>query len=291
MGNMPPGDTLAIIGGGVIGVELTSVYLAMGKSVLLLEAMERLLPLMDRELSQNLSMILKKRGAEIYTGATVTRVVRASKLILSVDIKDTEIKLACDSILVATGRLANTENLFRCPPPEIRRGFFVDDYFMTTVPGVYAVGDAISGSSQLAHAATAQGIAFAEKLCDIYEGDGLEAIPSCVYTDPEIASVGLTAEEAKARGLPVLQGKAVFGGNARALIAGSERSFVKLIFNGETHRLLGAQLMCSRAGEMINECTAALLRGDRAEEMRKVVRPHPSFGEAITAAAEAALEK
>ena len=192
---------LLIIGGGVIGVEMASIYNALGKQVTIVEAAERILPPMDREISQNLSMILKKRGVEIYTGAMVSAIQKTDNgLQCCFTYKKEEKTAEADVVLISVGRRPCTAGLFAegFAVAQTERGFVeVDGQFRTSVPTISAIGDVI-GRIQLAHAAEAQGIAAVEYMQGLEQASvNYELVPSCVYTTPEIASVGMTADEAK----------------------------------------------------------------------------------------------
>lgn len=286
--------SLVIIGGGVIGMEFATLYGALGCRVTVIEAMDRILPGMDREVCQNLSMILKKRGVEIHTSAPVTAVERGEGGLLTVRFaeKGQEAAVQGEAVLCAIGRRPNTEGLFGPNfSLEMERGrILVDDAFQTSVPGVYAVGD-VSSRVQLAHVASAQGKACADRLAGRERTVDLTLVPSCVYTDPEIACVGLTADEAKAADRPVKTGKYVMFSNARTQIAGSERGFIKVVADGESGVLLGAQLMCQRATDMLSQFTAAIANRMTAEQMLAFIRPHPTFEEGAGEALEDLLEK
>lgn len=201
---------LLIIGGGVIGSEFAAAFSSFGCEVTIVEAKSRILPSMGRELSLSLAMILRKRGVKIHTSATVERVEAANPLRCTFAEKGVSQSVEADGILIATGRRPNTGELFLpgCTA-RMENGYLtVDGHFETSLPGVYAVGDAIRGTP-LAHAASAEGIAAVETIAGTKPTVHLEAIPACVYTSPEIASVGLTADEAKARGIAVKIGKAL----------------------------------------------------------------------------------
>lgn len=282
-----------IVGGGVIGVEFASILNGLDIGVTIIEAADRLLPALDRELSQNLKMIFKKRGIAIHTSARVERVEKGGKLTLHVQTKEGPKELAADLILSAIGRKAQTKDLFGpdfCPLLE--RGALVTDHnFMTSEEGVFAIGDVVSGSIQLAHAASAQGLYVADHICRVENRTRLDIVPSCIYTEPEIACVGLTADQAKEKGIAVLTGKYATLSHGKSMITGQERGFVKLVFNDETKALIGAQLMCARATDLISELTEAVIHGLTAEQLAAVIRPHPTFTEAVTEAAEQALGK
>lgn len=283
---------LLIIGGGVIGVEMASIYNALGKQVTIVEAAERILPPMDREISQNLSMILKKRGVEIYTGAMVSAIQKTDNgLQCCFTYKKEEKTAEADVVLISVGRRPCTAGLFAegFAVAQTERGFVeVDGQFRTSVPTISAIGDVI-GRIQLAHAAEAQGIAAVEYMQGLEQASvNYELVPSCVYTTPEIASVGMTADEAKKAGRDVVTGKYIMNGNAKTIIEQQERGFIKVVFDKETGVLLGAQLMCARATDFISELVTAVSLGLTREQLARTMRPHPTFCEGITEAVEGA---
>ncbi|MDO4543260.1 MAG: dihydrolipoyl dehydrogenase [Clostridia bacterium] len=280
---------LAIVGGGVIGVEMAQVYRALGSEVSVFEAMDRLLPMMDRELSQSLNMVLKKRGVLIHPAARVQRIVKNGDfLTLFYSEKGRDESIEADGVLICTGRRPNTAGLF-ADGLNIEfngRAVAVDSKYQTSIRNVYAVGD-INGIMPLAHAAEAQALAAVAYMQGKAPAIDPALVPSCVYTDPEIASVGMTADEAKAAQIPIRSGKYVMGSNAKTLIEGRERSFIKLIFHADSDKLLGAQLCCAHATDLISELTLAIANGLTSAELLKGLRPHPTFVEGITEAIEA----
>ncbi|MEA4893146.1 MAG: NAD(P)/FAD-dependent oxidoreductase [Peptococcaceae bacterium] len=289
-------DSLIIIGGGVIGVELAFAWSAFGCKVTIIEALDRIIANLDRELSQSVAMELKKLGVTVYTGAKVEEIRREEGGCLAVSFaqKGLELTLTAEQVLAATGRKPALEGLWTPEAaPLTEKGLIkINRDFQTSRPGVYAVGDAVGGH-QLAHKAEAEGKEAVRRMFSQTgpgKGEDKPFLPVCVYTDPETASVGLTADEAKAAGIPAFTGKYVMGANGRTVIDGGKRGFVKLIFHREDHVLLGAQLFCGRATDLVSELTLACSLGLRAEELAAAVRPHPSFAEAITGAAEAALK-
>jgi dihydrolipoamide dehydrogenase len=282
-------DSLTVIGGGVIGVEFAEVFSSLGRTVTIVEAADRILPNMDREIAQNLSMILKRRGVEIHTDACVSEIIADNgRLACNFKKGGEDITVASGRILIATGRRPNSSGLL----PEdfggdLARGIPVDDRYMTKMKDVYAVGDVRLGSSGLAHAAAAEAIAavsiMAGKKARISD---LSAVPGCVYTDPEIATIGMTEADAKERGLAIKTAKYLMGANARTMIEQGERGFIKLVFATDDNRLLGASLMCARATDLISEMALALAHGHTADDLLRAMRPHPTFSEGITEAAE-----
>ena len=279
---------ILIIGGGVIGVEFASVFSSFGCKVTIVEALDRILSTMDREISQNLSMILKKRGVEIHTGAMVERLEQSDgKLVCHFTEKEKPQQISSQQILVAIGRRANTQGLFGNDfSVEMERGHIVtDESFRTSVDSIYAIGD-VSAKIQLAHMASAQGICAAHIIAGKVPPINLQAVPGCIYTDPEIASVGLSEDEAKKQGIPVKKGKFIMSGNGRSIIDEQERGFIKVLAHQDTDVILGAQLMCSRATDIVSELSTAIVNGLTVDQLAAVIRPHPTFCEGVTEAVE-----
>lgn len=278
---------LTIIGGGVIGMEFASIYSALGAQVTVVEFLDRILANMDKEISQNLKMILKKRGVEIHTGARVEEIREGADgtLVCCYREKEELKEAVSEGVLVAVGRRANTEGL-------LGEGFelamdrgkiIVDEHYETSVPGVYAVGD-VTGGIQLAHTASAEAINAVAYMAGEEMPVCMDYVPGCVYTNPEIGSVGITQEEAKAQGISVITKKYPMSANGKSLLSGQERGFIKVVADSETHRILGAQMMCARATDMISEFGTAIVNGLTLEQMGSVIRPHPTFAEGITEA-------
>ena len=286
-------DSLVIIGGGVIGVEFATFYRNLGCAVTLVEGMDRLLPNMDRELGQNLQQIMKKQGVEVLTNAMVQSLEQTeSGLAVHVLQKGAEKTVTGEKVLCAIGRRAYWDGVFaEGMNPETRgKSLKVDENFQTSIPGVYAIGDA-SSAVQLAHVAAAQGTACVERMCGVADHIDLNVIPSCIYSTPEIAVVGITEAEAKEQGIPAVVGKCTMFGNARTVIEDPGRCFMKIVAHAETHEILGASLMCQHASDMISQISAAMVNHQTAEELRRVMRPHPSFEEAMTEALDALASK
>ena len=286
-------DSLVIIGGGVIGVEFATFYRNLGCAVTLVEGMDRLLPNMDRELGQNLQQIMKKQGVEVLTNAMVQSLEETENgLAVHVVQKGAEKTVTGEKVLCAIGRRAYWDGVFADGlTPEVRgKSLQVDENFQTSIPGVYAIGDA-SSVVQLAHVAAAQGTACVERMCGVQDHVDLNVIPSCIYSAPEIAVVGITEAEAKEQGIPAVVGKCAMFGNARTVIEDPGRCFMKIVAHAETHEILGASLMCQHASDMISQISAAMVNRQTAEDLRRVMRPHPSFEEAMTEALDALAAK
>ena len=281
-------ESLAIIGGGVISVEFATAFAGFGTKVTILEALPRLVPNLDKEISQNLKMILKKRGVDIHTSASVQEVAEEDgRYVLRFTEKEKEQEVSARYVLCAVGRVPNTEGLFAEDAlPDMERGrVLVDEKFETSIPGVYAIGDLIFGM-QMAHTASAQGTVVAEHLAGKSASVDLSVVPSCVYTDPEIASVGLTEEDAKEQGIPVRVGKFIMSANGKSLISKEERGFVKILAAEESGVILGAQMMCARATDMIGELATAVANGLTAKQLLRGMRAHPTYNEGIGEALE-----
>lgn len=276
--------SLVIIGGGVIGAEFAEIYTALGRRVTVLEMAPRLLPTLDREIGQNLAMILKKRGAEIVAGAAVREIASADGgLCCRYEVKGETREASGERVLICTGRVPCTSGLLG---EEVElgseRGYIpVNERFETRVAGVWAVGDLVLGGVQLAHVAEAQAKNAVRAMFGAPGVKMLSAVPACVFTDPEIACAGLTADEAKAAGHAVTVKKSLTSANGRAVLEGAERGFAKLVFDAQDDRLLGAQLMCPHAGEMIGGLTAAINAGLTAAQLRAAVWPHPTVSEIL----------
>ena len=277
----------------VIGIEFATFYADLGCAVTVIEGMDRLLPNMDKELGQNLALILKKQGVKVFTNAMVQRMEQAGEdLAVHFTCKETEETVSGEAVLCAIGRRAYCDGLFAdgVGVEMNGRSIAVDGNFETSLPRVYAIGD-VSSKIQLAHVATAQGIACVERLCGVQDHTDLSVVPSCIYCRPEIAVVGLTETEAKEKGIPVKVGKHVMFGNAKTVIADPGRCFMKLVAHAETRELVGAQLMCEHASDMIGGVAQALANHLTAEQFCRAMRPHPSFEEAMTAALEDLCER
>ncbi|MBR4502640.1 MAG: dihydrolipoyl dehydrogenase [Clostridia bacterium] len=282
--NDKPIGRLVIIGGGVIGVEFAEVYAALGAAVTVIEAMPQLLPSLDREIAQSMKMLLKKRGVSVCTGTQVNRILpgEGGKLICEYGEAETA---EADAVLVSVGRRPYTEGLFAPgAQPKTERGrITVNEYGETSLPGVWAVGD-VTGGAMLAHAASAAGRNAVRRMAGLPPCADTRFIPSCVYTDPEIACAGMGEEEAKTAGIEADSRKIPMTANGKTVLTGAERGFIRVVFEKGSRRILGVRMMCERASDMIGEFTMALSMGLTMDEMARAVRPHPTFCEAITEA-------
>ncbi len=278
-------QSIVIIGGGVIGCECASIYLDLGCKVTIIETMEHILPPMDREIAQRLTMFLKKQGAEIFVSSKVTEISgEAGAITVTYENKKGEICTAeAEGVLMATGRKAFTEKLFECEkaPEFFRSAIVADENGKTGIENIYVIGDAKAGNIQLAHVAEAQAKNAVAAILGKAPAVDMSVVPSCIYTSPEIASVGLTEDEAKAKGFAVKTAKCLTGANGKCVIENSESGYIKTVSDAETGKLLGAQLVCPRATDMVSEFAVAISKGLKAEEIASVIHPHPTFSEML----------
>lgn len=284
-----PIDELVIIGGGVIGCEFASIFNALGTKVTIIEALPSIIANLDKEIGRSLSMILKKnRGIDIHTGAMVTSLREdGEKIFCCYTEKGAECEISGDLVLMSVGRRANTEGLVTDDSSDEIKGLemdrgkiIVNERFETSVPGIYAIGDVIGGI-QLAHVATAEGRCAVAFMNGADAPVDLKYVPSCIYTSPEIASVGISADEAKEQGLEVVTKKYPMSANGKTVLSLQDRGFIKVIADKETGRVLGAQMMCARATDMISQFSQAIVNGLTLDDMARVIYPHPTFSEGI----------
>ncbi|NMA06852.1 MAG: dihydrolipoyl dehydrogenase [Ruminococcaceae bacterium] len=284
--------SLVIIGGGVIGVEFAFILNSYGVDVTIVEAESRLLPGIDKEVSQNLSLIMKKSGIKLFLSSTVESINKGDSLICSIKTNKETLNIACDRVLVSVGRAPNTGELFdKSLDIKIKNGIITDDSGMTSIENIYAAGDVTAGGVRLAHYATAQGLNIIDKItCSKpSRSTSMSYVPSCIYTSPEIASAGITSDWAKDNNVDFVVGKYVMSSNPMNIIESSQRSFVKLIFEAGSLKLLGGSIVCDRATDMIGIITMALVNNLTAYDMRDMIYAHPTFYEGIYEAIEDAL--
>jgi dihydrolipoamide dehydrogenase len=282
---------LAVIGGGYIGLEMGSVWRRLGAEVTVIELLDRILPGMDEELGAALQRALGRAGIAFRLGTRVAGSREEGGAIV-LDLEGGEPQsLAVDAVLVAVGRRPYTEGLgldalglARDPQGRIT----VDDGFLTTMPGIYAIGDAIRGP-MLAHKASEEGVAVAEILAGQKPRIDYQAIPAVVYTMPEVASVGRTEAELKAAGIAYRAGRFPFTANARARCNGFSEGFVKILAEPEGDRVLGVHIIGPDAGTMIAEAALAKEFGASAEDIARTCHAHPTLSEGVKEAALAVL--
>ncbi|MDR9483805.1 MAG: dihydrolipoyl dehydrogenase [Sediminimonas sp.] len=281
---------MCVIGAGVIGLELGSVYARLGSEVTVIEYLDAVTPGMDGEVQKTFQRILKKQGLTFIMGAAVQS-VEALKTKAKVNYKlrkdDSEATLDADTVLVATGRKPYTDGLGleKLGVELSKRGQVqTDDHWQTSVKGVYAIGDAIDGP-MLAHKAEDEGMAVAEVLAGKHGHVNYGVIPGVIYTHPEVASVGQTEEEIKEEGRAYKAGKFMFMGNGRAKANFAADGFVKILADKETDRILGAHIIGPMAGDLIHEVCVAMEFGASAQDLALTCHAHPTYSEAVREAA------
>jgi dihydrolipoamide dehydrogenase len=282
--------SMVVIGAGVIGLEMGSVYARLGTSVTVVEYLDAITPGMDAEVAKAFERILKKQGLKFILGAAVQKVETGSSG-ATVTYKsrktDAEASLDAEVVLVATGRKPYTAGLGledlgveMLPRGQVK----TDAHYMTNVAGLYAIGDAIVGP-MLAHKAEDEGMALAEIMAGKSGHVNYGVIPGVVYTSPEVASVGATEEQLKEQGRAYKVGKFPFMGNARAKAVFQADGFVKLLADAATDRILGAHIIGPAAGDLIHEVCVAMEFGASAQDLAMTCHAHPTYSEAVREAA------
>lgn len=281
---------MAVVGAGVIGLELGSVFARLGAEVTVIEFLDRILPGMDSEVAKNFQRLLQKQGFTFKLGAKVTAAAKSKsgvKLTVEPAAGGTAETVEADVVLVAIGRVPYTENL-GCEAAGIvrdnRNRIEVNDHFQTSVKGIYAIGDVIRGP-MLAHKAEDEGIAVAEILAGQHGHVNYDVIPGVVYTSPEVSSVGKTEDELKTAGIAYTVGKFPFIANGRAKANQTTDGFVKVLADATTDRVLGVHILGPQAGELIHEAAVLMEFGGSAEDLARTCHAHPTLSEAVKEAA------
>lgn len=292
-------DKLVVVGGGAIGLELGSVWARLGSDVTVVEFLPKIAGASDKDIVRNFTRILKGQGLTIEVGAKVTGVQPATeatagspasagstgstRVVLTAERGDDKLFFPADKVLVSVGRRPFTDGLgLDAAGVELdeRKRIKVDAKLKTNVDGIYAIGDVVDGP-MLAHKAEEDGIAVAEWIAGKAGHINWDLVPSVIYTDPEIAAVGLGEDAAKAAGVKVKVGKFNFAANGRAIAAGATDGFVKIIADAETDKILGAQILGHNAGELISEVVTHMEYGGSAEDLGRTIHAHPTMSEAV----------
>lgn len=283
-------NKMIVIGAGVIGLELGSVYARLGSEVTVVEFLDQITPGMDAEICKTFQRSLKKQGLKFVMGAAVQKVETTkskAKVTYKLRKNDTEVTIDADVVLVATGRKPYTDGLGLA---EIgvemtdRGQVHTDAHWRTNIEGIYAIGDVITGP-MLAHKAEDEGMAVAETIAGQAGHVNYDVIPGVIYTTPEVASVGKTEEQLKEEGRAYKVGKFNFMGNGRAKANFAGEGFVKILADAATDRILGCHLMGPAAGELIHEVCVAMEFGASAEDLARTCHAHPTYSEAVREAA------
>ncbi|HYL79120.1 MAG TPA: dihydrolipoyl dehydrogenase [Bryobacteraceae bacterium] len=278
--------SMLIIGAGAVGVEFASIFNRFGTKVTVIEMLPRLVPVEDEEISKELERCFKKTGIRCETGAKADNIVKNDKGVkMTVTLANGKTEeMEAETLLVAVGRKPMTENIgLEKLKVELDRGFIkVDEYQRTGEPGVYAIGDVVAGTPQLAHVATMQGmVAVAHMSGKPAKPVNRNRIPGCTYTEPGIGSVGLTEAQARAQGLKVKVGKFPFAANSKASILGAHEGFVKVVADEKFGEILGVHIIGPEAFELVAEAVAAMEAEATVETMMSTIHAHPTLYEAM----------
>lgn len=279
-------EKVVIIGGGVIGVEFATIFSTLGKDVTIIEMMDTLIPGVDLEISMMLRKSLESKGVKIFTGAKVTAISSGKTAVCSFEKEGNVQKAEGDIVIVAIGRKPNSENLgLENIGVFTEKGFIkVDERMETSVKGIYAIGD-VTGKVLLAHVASAQGLVAAANAAGENRSMNYAVVPSCIYTSPEIATVGMTEGDAIKKKIKFKVGKFSVSANGKSMIMGEKEGIVKIITDWNMGEILGAHIMGPRATDMISEICVAMKLESTIEELSDTIHPHPTVSEIIMEAA------
>ncbi len=280
---------LAVLGGGIIGLEMAQVYAALGSEITIIEMLDQIIPPADADLVRPLSSKLKKKYKAVYTSTKLTG-VKAEKdaIVISLEGKKAPESIEADVLLVSVGRIPNGKGIGaeEIGVPVDEKGFIsVNEKMETGIPGIYAIGDVV-GNPMLAHKAVYEGKVAAEVISGLKSADSAMTIPSVAYTNPEIAWTGYTEKQARAEGISYKLGAFPWGASGRALSADKAVGKTKALFNTESGRIIGAGIVGARAGDLIAEATLAIEMGADAADIGGTIHAHPTFAETFAFAAE-----
>ncbi len=288
----PAPQDLLVIGGGVTGLEMGTYFAKLGTKVTVVELLDQILPGTDAEVARIVARSLKKLGVDVHVSSKATKwAEKEGRLLVAFETPDGAREVIVDHVLVTVGRKPTTAglNLEASGVATDEKGFIrVDERMRTSVPHIFAIGD-VTGQPFLAHRASKQGLVAAEVAAGRPAAADWRALPSAIFTDPEVATVGLDEKQAGEQGLDVRVGKVPFAALGRALAAGETEGFVKVVMDAKSERLLGVQIVGPDASDLISEMAIAIEMGASVQDVALTIHPHPTLPEAIMEAAEAAL--
>lgn len=278
--------SIVIVGGGVIGCEFASIFRQFGSEISIVEMMEQLLPNEDEEIARKIEQIFKKRGIKIFTKTKVEKIEKKDDGVNAVLSNNTSV--VGEKALICVGRLPNTGSLgIEAAGIECDKGWIkIDSSFKTNVKNIYAAGD-VKGGTMLAHVASKEGIAAVEDICGKESKIDYNIVPNCIFTQPEIASVGLNEKRAKGHGFNTRSRKFLFSAIGKSHVSGDTEGFIKLVVDNKTDRILGSQIIGPHATELIAEVSACIQFGITSESLASVIHAHPTLSEAIQEVSEA----
>ncbi|MFZ5642211.1 MAG: dihydrolipoyl dehydrogenase [Bacillota bacterium] len=280
-------DRMLIIGGGVIGCEFASIYAALGSKITIIEILPYILPNMDREISRLMQGLMRRRGITIKTGAKIQE-VKKQEATVTACLEGGE-EITADIALISTGRLNNLKNIgLEVTGLAIgdRGEVLVNKRMETTEKGIYAVGD-IVGKMQLAHVASAQGVVAADNIMGVPSEMDYRVVPSCIFTYPEVGTVGINTQEAEILGIPYKTGKFPFVASGKAQAIGETEGFVKVLAHRDTDKILGVHIAGPRGSDLIAEAALAMRLGATAKQLAQTIHAHPTLTESLVEACEA----
>ncbi|MCR4429961.1 MAG: dihydrolipoyl dehydrogenase [Tepidanaerobacteraceae bacterium] len=276
-------ESLVIIGAGVIGLEFACIYSALGSRVRIIEMLPELLPMLDGDIAGILKRSLERKGVELYLDSRVEKIEEGLKVVFSSGGKVMEAD--CDQVLVAAGRVANINGVEALRLNIDKKGIKVDDFMKTNIDNIYAVGD-VTGGIQLAHAASYQGVIAAMNALGQRKPADLKSVPSCIYTEPEVALVGMSEKQARMKYGDIKVGTYPYSASGRALTTGDDTGLVKVIAEPKYKQILGMQIIGRCATEMIHEGALSIKNEFTLEEITETIHAHPTFSESIKDACE-----
>lgn len=282
--------SLAIIGGGVIGLEFAGIFRSLGTEVTVLEYCPGILPRFDVDAAKRLKQSLVRSGINIVTSAQVTGIVKEGDgLSVQYNLKDEQKSVKAQKVLMAVGRRANVDslNLADIGIDFDRRGIKGDQQMRTNVPDIYAVGD-VTGGIMLAHVATYQGLRALNDICGIQDSINFSAVPAVVFTNPELATVGLTEEDCEARGIAFKALKSFYRANGKAVASGQSDGYCKVLVGESDGKILGCHMLGAHASDIIQEAAALISLGATLEQARWIIHPHPTLCEVLQSALHSA---
>ncbi len=278
--------SMVVVGAGAVGLEFAAVYASFGCAVTVVEMAPAILPPCDVDVQRRMGLALRKQAITVKTSAAVQKIAQAQEgLEVTVEVKGKLEVIPCEKVLLATGRRAvfNQEELDALGVTYERRGIVVNDQMETSVKGIYAVGD-VNGLSMLAHSASHQGLVAAANILGEIEKMDYTAVPSCVFTRPEIAQVGLTEQECKEKNIEIIVNKFNFAANGKAVSMNETEGLVKVIATADKHIIIGVHIIGPHASDLIGEGIVAVQKGLPAEELAACIHPHPTLSEGMAEA-------